>query len=91
MIHNRYMEMSIITGQVLGFTEPLKFAPCVAGCHVSLCFSAAGGVCSGWRDPAWAGRLECCRAPCSPPFKSQSQGASDKQCTFKITINVERR
>lgn len=82
MIHNRYMEMSNIPGQDRGFgphTEPLKFAPCPARRHVSLCSSEVGGVCSGQhvqRSLILSG-LECCRAPCSPPFKSQSQRVSD--------------
>lgn len=46
MIHNTYMEPSNIPGQD---TEPLQCAPCPAGCHVSLCSSGAGGVCSGQR------------------------------------------
>lgn len=91
MTHKRYMEMSNIPGHDRGLgphTEPLKFAPCPDRCHMSLCSSEAGGVCSG-QSVQWSLILpglegwSAARLPVLPHSSPRAKGSLTSSVSLK--------
>lgn len=96
MIHNRYMEMSIMPGQDRDVGFHAAFVICPMSGQVSLCSSEAGGVCSGQRvqRSLILPGLESWNAaglPVIPHSSPRAKGSLTSSVLLKKTINVERR